>query len=142
MLPPTGTLLLSIADRDKPAALPLIRRLAARGYGFWATPGTAAMIESLGLPVEVAEKVLAGGHPNVLDVIHERKVDGVVNTVTGGRQVLQDGFEIRRAATERGLPCLTSLDTMRAVVDSLESGGTDWNVLPLREHLAVPAPAR
>src|SRR5205823_11684371 len=98
-----------------------------------ATPGTAALIESLTLPVEVAEKVGGSGR-TVLDVIKERLVDGVVNTVTGGRKVLQDGFEIRRAATERGLPCLTSLDTLRAVVESIE-GGQDWDVRPLPEYL-------
>jgi carbamoyl-phosphate synthase large subunit len=135
MLPRQGKLLVSVADRDKAEAAPLIRRLAALGYCFWATPGTAALIESLGLGVERAEKVLSAGHPNVLDVIDGRLVDGVVNTVTGGRQVLQDGFEIRRHAAERGLPCLTSLDTLRAIVQSLEGGEGGWDIRPLPEYL-------
>ena len=71
-------------------------------------------------------------------MIQERIVDGVVNTVTGGRKVLQDGFEIRRAATERGLPCLTSLDTLRAIVESLEGGQTSWSIRPLPEYLGTP----
>ncbi|HEY3079001.1 MAG TPA: carbamoyl-phosphate synthase large subunit [Chloroflexota bacterium] len=140
MLPPTGKLLVSIADRDKAEAAPLLRRLAGLGYGFWATPGTAALLEGLGLPVEKAEKVLSAGRPNVLDVIDGRLVNGVVNTVTGGRQVLQDGFEIRRHAAERGLPCLTSLDTLRAVVESLEGGTDRWDVRPLSEYLTEPEP--
>jgi carbamoyl-phosphate synthase large subunit len=138
MLPATGKLLVSIADRNKAEAVPLIKRLAGLGYRFWATPGTAALIEGLGLPVEKAEKVLSAGRPNVLDVIDGRWVHGVVNTVTGGRQVLQDGFEIRRHAAERGVPCLTSLDTLRAVVESLEGGTARWDVRPLAEYLAEP----
>jgi carbamoyl-phosphate synthase large subunit len=137
MLPPSGRLLLSIADRNKREAIELIRRLHALGYSFWATPGTAALIASLTLPVEVAEKVGGSGR-TVLDVIQARLVDGVVNTVTGGRKVLQDGFEIRRAATERGLPCLTSLDTLRAIVESLEGGQTSWSIKPLPAYLGDP----
>jgi carbamoyl-phosphate synthase large subunit len=71
----------------------------------------------------------------VLDVINGRLVDGVVNTVTGGRKVLQDGFEIRRAAVERGMPCFTSLDTVRALIESVE-GGQEWDVRPLPEYLS------
>jgi carbamoyl-phosphate synthase large subunit len=135
MLPTKGRILISVADRDKPAALPLVRRLSALGYTFCATPGTSAMVASLGLAVEVAEKVGSTAGKTVLDVIEGREVVGVINTVTGGRKVLQDGFEIRRAAAERGIPCLTSLDTVRAIVESLEGGLTGWSVRPLPEYL-------
>jgi carbamoyl-phosphate synthase large subunit len=144
MLPRSGRLLVSIADRNKTEAIPLIKRLAALGYEFWATPGTAAMIGGLevdGRPLsaEVASKVGGNGRaaPSVLDVIQGGLVNGVVNTVTGGRKVLQDGFEIRRAAVERGLPCFTSLDTVRALVESLEAGESGWDVRPLPEYLGV-----
>mgnify|MGYP000226960703 CR=1 FL=1 len=61
-------------------------------------------------------------------------VDAVVNTVTGDRQALQDGFHIRRAAVERRIPCFTSMDTARAAVESL-AGGDSYNVKPLRAYL-------
>ncbi|MDO8687182.1 MAG: ATP-grasp domain-containing protein, partial [Dehalococcoidales bacterium] len=119
MLLPQGAILLSIADRDKPEALPIIRKLAAIGYKLYATEGTAAMIEAAGLPVKIITKKLSEGHPNVIDVINQGTVNGVVNTVTGGRIPLKDGFQIRRAATEKRIPCFTSLDTARAAVEAL-----------------------
>ena len=62
----------------------------------------------------------------------------MVNTVTGGRPALQDGFEIRRAAAEHQVPCLTSLDTVHALLESLTSGN-DYMVLPLQAYRAGSA---
>ncbi len=135
MLPPQGTLLLSIADRDKPEALPIIRRLASIDYRLFATEGTAMMIEKEGLPVQLITKKLTEGHPNVLDVIKNGWVDGVVNTITGERTPLRDGFAIRRAAAEKRIPCFTSLDTIRVVSEALASRNRLFNVQPLREYL-------
>jgi carbamoyl-phosphate synthase large subunit len=135
MLPPQGTLLLSIADRDKPEALPIIRRLTSIDYRLFATEGTAKMIEKEGLPVQLITKKLTEGHPNVLDVIKNGWVDGVVNTITGERTPLRDGFAIRRAAAEKRIPCFTSLDTIRVVSEALASKNRLFNVQPLREYL-------
>jgi carbamoyl-phosphate synthase large subunit len=116
MLPQSGSILLSIANRDKPEAMPIIRKLAAAGYRLYATEGTAAMIRELGLPVTMISKKLGEGHPNVVDVIRDGTVNGVVNTLTGERTPLRDSFQIRRAAAEKRIPCFTSLDTIRAAV--------------------------
>jgi len=134
MLPYKGRLLLSIADRDKGEALPIIRRLYKAGYSFFATEGTAAMVEAAGMPVKVITKKLSEGHPNVVDVIRDGTVDGVVNTVTGGRVPLRDGFEIRRAAAEKRVPCFTSLDTAGALADVLGDGSCAFSVKPLSEY--------
>jgi carbamoyl-phosphate synthase large subunit len=139
MLPPSGTVLLSIADRDKPEALPLIRRLHDVGYKLYATEGTAAMIEAVGLPVKMITKKLHEGYPNVVDVIREGMVVGVINTLTGDRAPLKDGFEIRRAAAEHRVPCFTSLDTFRAVVECLINGYQNYSVQPLRAYLECVA---
>jgi carbamoyl-phosphate synthase large subunit len=122
-LPEAGSaVLLSIAPRDKDEAMPLIRRLAELGYDLLATEGTGARIrDELGLPVDCVTKKLSEGHPNVLDVIVSRRVSAVVNTVTGDRRPLRDGFFIRRAATERRIPVYTSLDTLRAALDGVAS---------------------
>ncbi len=135
MLPPTGSLLLSIADRDKSESLPIIKKLHQLGYGLYATEGTAAMIESVGLPVRMVTKKLSEGRPNVIDVIQNNSVGGVVNTVTGGRTPLKDGFDIRRAAAERRIPCFTSLDTARVAIEALASTSQVFNVQPLGEYL-------
>jgi len=135
MLPPKGAILLSIADQDKAEAMPLIRRFAEASYRLYATEGTAAMIRALGLPVTFITKKLTEGHPNVVDIIADGTVDGVVNTISGERTPLRDGFDIRRAAAERRIPCFTSLDTARAVLESLINGGDTFSVKPLREYL-------
>jgi carbamoyl-phosphate synthase large subunit len=133
-LPPKGGALLSISDRTKPDAIPVIRRLHQAGYRLYATEGTAKVIQALGLPVESVAKRLDAGHPNVLDVMISGDVDCVINTPEGGRETLQDGFQIRRAATERRIPCFTSIDTARAATDALLAGTQSFEVLPIGEY--------
>jgi carbamoyl-phosphate synthase large subunit len=137
MLPPEGAVLLSIADRDKPEAIPLIRAFVDAGYRLYATEGTAQMIAALGLPVVVTTKKLNEGHPNVMDVIVDGSVHGVVNTLAGESErtdQLRDGFEIRRAAVERRVPCFTSLDTARVVAECLASGAMTYDVRTVQEY--------
>jgi carbamoyl-phosphate synthase large subunit len=138
-LPPEGTILLSISDRDKAEAVQMIQDLAGANYTFYATGGTADLIEGLDLDAKVnrISRRLAA-HPNVLDVILDGTVDAVVNTVTGDREVLQDGFHIRRAAVDIRIPCFTSLDTARAAVESMVGSGVEYNVKPMSEYLAGP----
>ena len=128
---PGDSVLLSIADRDKADSVQMIRDLYSAGCPTYATEGTAAMIAGLGLPVIAVPKRLSAGRPNVVDVIEDGTVQAVVNTVTGDREVLQDGFDIRRAATEAGIPCFTSLDTARAAVESMVGPGSEYSVKPL-----------
>ena len=134
MLLPQGALLFSIADRDKSEALPIIRKFSSIGYKLYATEGTAAMIEAVGLPVTMISKKLSEGHPNVVDIINDGIVNGVVNTVTGGRIPLRDGFHIRRAAAEKRIPCYTSLDTVRAAAEALVNGGQTYSAQPLPDY--------
>ena len=134
-IPKEGSVLLSIADKDKKISENLIKLINDRGYKMVATPGTAKLINSLGFEAEIIEKRL-DKNPNVLDMIKAAKVIAVVNTVTGDRKTLQDGFRIRRAATERKLPCFTSLDTAQAVFGDkvLEE---NLSVKSLDEYLAL-----
>jgi carbamoyl-phosphate synthase large subunit len=133
-LPPHGGALLSISDRTKPDAIPVIRRLHEAGYKLWATEGTAQELIALNVPVQQVPKRLDEGHPNVLDVINSGEIHCVINTPEGGRATLQDGFQIRRAATERRIPCFTSIDTARAAVDALLAGSQAFEVRPIGEY--------
>jgi len=135
MLPQKGSLLLSIADKDKDESMPLIKNLHSLNYELYATEGTAAMIESMGLPVKMVTKKLSEGHPNVIDVIQNNSVSGVINTITGGRIPLKDGFAIRRAAAEKRIPCFTSLDTARVAIEALATSSQVFNVQPLHKYL-------
>ncbi len=143
MLPSGGGVLLSIADKNKAESVSIIRELAQARFRLYATEGTADMIRGLGMEVEEVTKRLSEGHPNVIDVIQQRKVDCVVNTPEGGGpSAMRDGFQIRRAAVENRIPCFTSLDTARAAVRALllasqstPTGRQAYNVQPLRLYL-------
>jgi carbamoyl-phosphate synthase large subunit len=117
---PFGTVLFTVADKDKEEALKLAKRFAAIGYRLMATSGTAAMIEAAGLPVNVVGKIGSEG-TTLLDVIHRGEAQFIVNTLTKGKQIESDGFKIRREAVENGVPCLTSLDTADAILKVIES---------------------
>ncbi len=134
MLSPQGAILFSIADRDKPEALAMIKKFAQTGYKLYATEGTASMIEDAGLPVTMITKKLSEGHPNVIDIINDKTVSGIVNTITGGRIPLRDGFQIRRSATEKRIPCFTSLDTAQAALKVLLSGSQIYSAQPLPDY--------
>ena len=134
MLPEKGSILLTIADRDKADAVPMIRQLAEAGYGLFATEGTARLIHGLGIDAFAIPKAHTGEHPSTVDIIEDGTVAAVVNTIEGDRESLEDGFEIRRAAVDRRIPCFTSLDTARAAVESLIGGVANYSIKPLPEY--------
>ena len=136
ILAPEGAVLLSIADKDKPESVTLIQDLFRTGWQLYATEGTAAMIQTMGGQVTMITKKLSEGHPNVVDVINDGTVQAVVNTVSEvAASTLRDGFYIRRAAAERRIPCYTSLDTARVVVESFLTGATSYSVEPMDSYL-------
>jgi carbamoyl-phosphate synthase large subunit len=120
-----GAVLLTIADVDKPEIFPIVSRLVEMGCRLVATEGTAIALQRAGFSPRVVAKIGEEG-PTVLDVITNGEVDLVINTMSNiytdsaeaGGPVVKDGFEIRRAAVERRIPCLTSLDTAAALVES------------------------
>ncbi len=133
-LPPESGILFSIADRDKAEALPIIRKLATAGNTLFATEGTAAMIQAAGLPVKMTGKKLDEGHPNIIDLINDGTISGVVNTLTGGNVPFRDGFYIRRAAAEKRIPCFTSLDTVRAATEIIARGSQIYTAQPFPDY--------
>jgi carbamoyl-phosphate synthase large subunit len=134
MLPSSGSLLLSIADRDKAEAVPWIKTIAGLGFDLYATTGTAALMRGLGLLVTEVNKA-DEPEPNAYSIVADGTVDAVVNTVAEVAQALRDGFEIRRAATERRIPCYTSMDTAKAAVDALAYGGAQYHAATTAEYV-------
>ncbi|AGK53014.1 carbamoyl-phosphate synthase large subunit [Bacillus sp. 1NLA3E] len=116
----SGTVLLTIADKDKEEALQLAKRFASIGYRLLATSGTANYLKANAIPVNVVEKI-DSTDLNLLDVIRTGEAQLVINTFTRGKQPMSDGFRIRREAVENGIPCLTSLDTAEAILRVIES---------------------
>ncbi len=119
-VPYRGTVLVTVADKDKAEAMTIAKAFADMGYRLMATGGTAKALEACAVKAERVHKVREGS-PAIPDLIREGQIHLVINTKTRGRQIDRDGFVIRRAAVEHGVPCLTSLDTARAVVEVLSS---------------------
>ena len=115
-----GSVFVTLADRDKEEGVDLARRFAELGFRIMATRGTAHHLENQGLRVERIAK-LHDGSNEIIDGIRKQKIQYVVNTTTHGRVQESDGFAIRRAAVEYGIPCFTSLDTAAALLQVLES---------------------
>jgi carbamoyl-phosphate synthase large subunit len=133
-LPPRGSILLTLSDEDKTDAMDVITKLGRMGYKLYATEGTAAMIERAGMPVQMVTKRIGRGSPDMLDVIRDGIVDGVINTPGPADKEILDGLEIRRAAVERGIPCMTSMDTARTVVDAMERASSVYTVEPIQSY--------
>ncbi|HEY7630117.1 MAG TPA: carbamoyl-phosphate synthase large subunit [Thermoleophilaceae bacterium] len=106
-LPTEGTVFITVTDSDKPAATQLAASLHDLGFNIVATGGTAQAIRRMGVPVERLKKI-SEGSPNVVDRIESGDIDLVFNTPTGSG-ARSDGYEIRRAAVARGIPCITTM---------------------------------
>jgi carbamoyl-phosphate synthase large subunit len=106
-LPAKGGIFISVTDSDKPAAMHLAASLHDLGLRIFATGGTAQAVRRMGVPVERVKKI-AEGSPNVVDLVESGQVDLVINTPTGSG-ARADGYEIRRAAVARGIPCITTM---------------------------------
>ncbi|WP_435163718.1 carbamoyl-phosphate synthase large subunit [Paenibacillus glycanilyticus] len=119
-IPMSGAIVATVADKDKEEATELLRGFYDLGYKIIATGGTADTLEAAGMRVRRVNK-LSEGAPNILDLIREGEAQFVVNTLTKGKTPERDGFRIRREAVENGVVCMTSLDTVRALLRMLES---------------------
>jgi carbamoyl-phosphate synthase large subunit len=132
-LPATGTVFISVRDRDKPAMVELGRLLLEQGYRLIATDGTAAYLRRSGLEVEVINKVHQG-RPHVVDRIKDGGIALVLNT-TEGRRAIRDSYTLRRAALTHKIPYYTTLPGARAVVQAMtDPAARDLAVAPLQSY--------
>lgn len=115
-----GTVLLTIADRDKKEAITLAERFNNIGFTIMATAGTSKVLEEAGIRVSEVKKI-GENHETLLDYIQSGQITLVVNTLTSGKRPERDGFQIRRESVENGIPVCTSLDTAEAILRVLES---------------------
>jgi carbamoyl-phosphate synthase large subunit len=119
-VPLGGKLLVTVADKDKPEALPIVQGFAELGFRLFATSGTANFLRRHGIECEVVRKI-EEGEPNLLNLFTRKQVHLVINTPSASRLSQRDDLIIRRAAVEHGIPCTTSLDTARALLIALQS---------------------
>ncbi len=118
-LPLGGAVFISVTDSDKPAATQLAASLHDMGFRILATGGTAGAVRRMGVPVERIMK-LGEGSPTVVDCIDSGDVDLVINTPTGSG-ARADGYEIRRAAVARGVPCVTTMTGATAAARAIQA---------------------
>ncbi|MCM3512473.1 carbamoyl-phosphate synthase large subunit [Carnobacterium inhibens] len=116
-----GTVLFTISDEDKEEALTLAKRFYMIGYNVVTTEGTGDYFAEHHIPVTKVAKIQQQTSETVLDVIQGNTVQMVINTMTTGIGVVNDGELIRKTAIEQGIPLLTSLDTVSAILNVLES---------------------
>jgi carbamoyl-phosphate synthase large subunit len=131
-LPQSGTVFISVTDGDKSAATQLAAGFHDMGFRVVATGGTATAIRRMGVPVERIKK-LSEGSPNVVELIEAGEVDLVINTPTGSG-ARADGYEIRRAAIGRGIPCITTMSGASAAQRAIRSSRSgETSVISLQE---------
>jgi carbamoyl-phosphate synthase large subunit len=118
-LPTSGTVFISVANRDKRGILLPARRLAEFGFKILATEGTSAVLARAGVSsVRVPKR--SEGSPNAADMIESGQVDLVINTPFG-REPRTDGYFIRTAAARAGVPCITTMQGTLAAVQGIEA---------------------
>ena len=135
-LPKSGTVFVSVADRDKPQLLLPVRRLEQLGYRILATEGTARMLGRHGIKAETVIKHSAAsqGQRSIVDMITDGEVDVVVNTPSGA-DARVDGYEIRAATTAADKPIFTTAAQLSAAIGSFEViREGEFKVKPLQEH--------
>ena len=118
-VPTKGCLLFTVADKDKDELKQLAKAFSEFDFEIAATEGTAKVIASLGIDVEVVGKVHERS-TDIIEMIKSGRISMVINTLTQGKHSARDGFKIRRATVEHGIACLTSLDTAWEVLRVLE----------------------
>ncbi len=115
-----GTILVSIADADKPLALPLIQRFYDLGFNIEATAGTADYLRKHGVRTRTRRK-LNEGSSEIIDALRQGHVSYVINTIDVNQHNTRlDGYEIRRTAVENNVTVFTALETVRVLLDVLE----------------------
>jgi carbamoyl-phosphate synthase large subunit len=119
-IPEEGRVLVSIRRSDRPRLGEAMKEIADAGFEILATPGTARMIEALGLEAEVVPKV-GDGEPDVVQRIEAGDVALVLNTVAQDPQAVRDSFAIRRAALQRGIPYFTTMAALRAAAGAIRA---------------------
>jgi carbamoyl-phosphate synthase large subunit len=143
-LPAAGTVFVSVANRDKRSLVFPVKRLADLGFRVMATEGTAEMLRRNGIPVEVVRKHFEEPSPDrprvsAVEAIRAGDVDMVINTPYGNSGPRIDGYEIRSAAVQMNIPCVTTVQGASAAVQGIEAGiSGDIGVRSLQElHSAL-----
>ena len=132
-LPIEGVAFISVKDRDKPRIFPIAKGLRSLGFKILATHGTAEYLRSAGVDVKKVLKTTEG-RPNIVDLIINGEVDLIINTPSG-KGPKKEGYEIRRAAVEHGIPYITTIPAALASVRGAEAIEKGYmTIKPLQDY--------
>lgn len=120
-VPLAGSMIATVADQDKKEALPVIKQFAELGYQIFATEGTSNFLKSNGVESTPVYKISDSKSPNLLDLIRGGKVDLLVNTMSKDKKTEMEAAVIRKASVQHSIPCMTSLDTAKALLYALSA---------------------
>ncbi|UAJ77943.1 carbamoyl-phosphate synthase large subunit [Leifsonia sp. ZF2019] len=132
-MPLTGTVFVSVSDRDKRAIVLPVLRLRQLGYEILATEGTAEVLNRNGIEARVVRKYSESPDDSIVDLITRNAVDVVINTPSGGT-TRADGYEIRAAAVAGDKPLFTTIAELSAAVASLDAVREGFDVTSLQEY--------
>jgi len=136
-LPSSGTVFVSVSDRDKRSIILPVLRLQQLGFDILATDGTAEVLNRNGISARTVRKysetTAAGDDDSIVDLINRDEVDMVINTPSG-RSARADGYEIRAAAVAADKPLFTTIAQLTAAVGSFEALGGGFEVRSLQEY--------
>ncbi|MCX5865117.1 MAG: carbamoyl-phosphate synthase large subunit [Deltaproteobacteria bacterium] len=116
-IPTEGNVLLSVRHSDKPAIVPIAKKLIVLGFNILATPGTAKILTENGVACTSVHKV-SEGRPHILDKIQDKQIQWIVNTSLGTRTT-EDAYTIRRAALNYHLPYTTTIAGAESMVKAI-----------------------
>ena len=139
ILPPAGTVFISVRDEDKPRAIVVASELLDKGYSLVATRGTAASLAKAGIPCKIVNKV-SEGRPSVIDKIKNHEIQLVITTSNESRGEISDARDIRMAALANRVTYYTTIAGGRAAVEGIKHL-TDAQVCSLQEMYAEAAKA-
>ncbi len=122
-----GGIFISVRNQDKEEIGEIGQKFEELGYTLYATAGTAEILKGFGLDVIEVNKIHQNSKDNTLTLIESGKIDYIISTSSKGKLPTRDSVKIRRKAVERAIPCLTSIDTANAVVNSLMSRYSQYN---------------
>jgi carbamoyl-phosphate synthase large subunit len=117
-VPLSGRIFISVRDEDKPGICNIVKRFLDMGFDVIATRGTAGHLKNKGIDVGIVNKVTEG-RPHIVDLVKNKEVSFIVNTVTGA-QAQRDSFSIRQSALQYNVPFTTTLSGANAVVNAVE----------------------
>ena len=117
-VPGEGSIFVSLRDEDKEKAVPLVKRLVEMGYNIYATRGTSTMLYNEGVRTRAVFRI-SRGRPNLLDLIHDKEVQWIVNTTETGAEAMVDEIQMRSKAVVSGIPITTTLAALTSTVEGL-----------------------